>query len=319
MKQLTCEMCGSTDMAKNDGVYVCQTCGMKYSVEEAKKMMIEGTVDVQGTVKVDNSAFVEKYLANARRAKQKEDWEEAEKYYNMVEQNDPQNIEAVFYSAYAKARISLQQNDHNKRIAAFNVFGNSISVIDDYFDLTKSGEQIALVKRMSIDLMTMYSCQKVRVIVPSSTLNANNTVYESAKFPYTNRLLKASCEKFIESLEHIINSNDEAKKELASCLSDHKQKLPSFTTSGCYVATAVYGSYDCPQVWTLRRYRDDTLGATWYGRLFIRTYYAISPTLVKWFGNTNWFKKLWKGKLDCMVAKLQSNGVEDTPYEDKEW
>ena len=88
---------------------------------------------------------------------------------------------------------------------------------------------------------------------------------------------------------------------------------------GCYVATCVYGSYDCPQVWTLRRYRDDTLGSTWYGRLFIRTYYAISPTLVKWFGNTYWFKKLWKGKLDRMVAKLQSNGVEDTPYEDKNW
>ena len=81
MKQLTCEMCGSTDMTKQDGVYVCQTCGMKYSVEEAKKLMIEGTVDVQGTVKVDNSAFVEKYLANARRAKMKEDWEEVEKYY----------------------------------------------------------------------------------------------------------------------------------------------------------------------------------------------------------------------------------------------
>ena len=89
--------------------------------------------------------------------------------------------------------------------------------------------------------------------------------------------------------------------------------------SGCYVATCVYGSYDCPEVWTLRRYRDDTLGSTWYGRLFIRTYYAISPTLVKWFGKTNWFKKLWKGKLDRMVAKLQAKGVEDTPYEDKNW
>ena len=53
MKQLTCEMCGSTDLMKQDGVFVCQTCGMKYSVEEAKKMMIEGTVDVQGTVKVN--------------------------------------------------------------------------------------------------------------------------------------------------------------------------------------------------------------------------------------------------------------------------
>lgn len=91
------------------------------------------------------------------------------------------------------------------------------------------------------------------------------------------------------------------------------------SSGGCYVATCVYGSYDCPQVWTLRRYRDDTLGSTWYGRWFIRTYYAISPTLVKWFGNTNWFKKLWKGKLDRMVTKLHNNGVEDTPYKDKKW
>ena len=89
--------------------------------------------------------------------------------------------------------------------------------------------------------------------------------------------------------------------------------------SGCYVATCVYGSYDCPEVWTLRRYRDNTLAETWYGRLFIKTYYAISPTIVKWFGHTEWFKKMWQGKLDRMVAKLQANGVESTPYEDKKW
>ena len=41
MKQLTCEMCGSTELMKQDGVFVCQTCGTKYSVEEAKKMMVE--------------------------------------------------------------------------------------------------------------------------------------------------------------------------------------------------------------------------------------------------------------------------------------
>ena len=68
MKQLTCEMCGSTDLLKQDGVFVCQTCGLKYSVEEAKKMMIEGTVDIQGTVKVDNSALIAKHLVNAHRA-----------------------------------------------------------------------------------------------------------------------------------------------------------------------------------------------------------------------------------------------------------
>ena len=88
---------------------------------------------------------------------------------------------------------------------------------------------------------------------------------------------------------------------------------------GCYVATAVYGSYDCPQVWTLRRFRDYTLAETWYGRAFIRTYYAVSPTLVKWFGNTQWFKKMWKGTLDKMVRRLNEQGVENTPYEDKNW
>lgn len=77
--------------------------------------------------------------------------------------------------------------------------------------------------------------------------------------------------------------------------------------------------YDCPQVWTLRRYRDYTLAETWYGRAFIRTYYAISPTLVKWFGHTEWFRKMWKGKLDRMVANLNAEGVEDTPYVDQEW
>ena len=56
MKRLTCEMCGSTDIVKQDGLFVCQSCGTKYSVEEARKMMIEGTVDVSGsTVKIDNS------------------------------------------------------------------------------------------------------------------------------------------------------------------------------------------------------------------------------------------------------------------------
>ena len=104
-----------------------------------------------------------------------------------------------------------------------------------------------------------------------------------------------------------------------------KQIDPSYvrpkktSSGGCYVATAVYGSYDCPQVWTLRRYRDYTLSETWYGRAFIHTYYAVSPTLVKWFGETEWFKNMWKPKLDRMVKELNEKGVADTPYQDRHW
>ena len=95
--------------------------------------------------------------------------------------------------------------------------------------------------------------------------------------------------------------------------------LPTQKSGGCYVATAVYGSYDCPEVWTLRRFRDNILAKNFLGRLFIMLYYAVSPTLVKWFGETQWFRNMWKPVLDNKVKKLNLNGVEDTPYNDRQW
>lgn len=343
---------------KQDGAFVCQNCGMKYSVEEAKKMMIEGTVDVQGTVKVDNSAFVERYLQNARRAKQKEDWEETEKYYNMVEQNEPTNIEAIFYSSYGKAKTSLVEGDLYKRQAAFKVLQNCVSIIDDNFDIEKAEESKKILEEISADIFGM-AC--------------SNYVYNQRKNGYgivtwtdkkeTVELFNKLGYEFMVSLEHIAQKYSDEEKQSRKYYYELALKHAEFilqngnlanpqsfkdiimkyhkwineidpthavpvvasqaenkqSSGGCYVATAVYGSYDCPQVWTLRRYRDNTLAETWYGRMFIKTYYAISPTLVKWFGHTEWFKKMWKGKLDRMVSKLQNNGVESTPYEDKIW
>ncbi len=97
--------------------------------------------------------------------------------------------------------------------------------------------------------------------------------------------------------------------------SKSSQKSPC----GCYVATCVYGSYDCPEVWTLRRFRDDTLASSWYGRAFIHAYYAVSPTIVKWFGGTSRFKTFWKHRLDRLVDRLHEQGVESTPYDDRSW
>ena len=78
MKRLTCEMCGSTDIIKQDGVYVCQSCGTKYSVEEARKLMIEGTVEVKGTVKIDNNEQIQNYLTMAQNAFESDNYTEAE-------------------------------------------------------------------------------------------------------------------------------------------------------------------------------------------------------------------------------------------------
>lgn len=104
-----------------------------------------------------------------------------------------------------------------------------------------------------------------------------------------------------------------------SLLMNNKGNTASGKSGGCYVATAVYGSYDCPQVWTLRRYRDYKLANTWYGRAFVRTYYFVSPTLVKWFGNADWFVRFFKAVLDKKIKKLQELGYKSTSYIDKNW
>ena len=88
------------------------------------------------------------------------------------------------------------------------------------------------------------------------------------------------------------------------------------TGAGCYIATCVYGSYDCPQVWTLRRFRDHTLKRTAPGRAFVLCYYALSPTLVRKYGDITAFRVFWRKVLDRMVGRLNENGVADTRYED---
>ena len=88
------------------------------------------------------------------------------------------------------------------------------------------------------------------------------------------------------------------------------------STGGCYIATAVYGSYDCAEVWTLRRFRDEYLSKRIWGRCFIKVYYCISPKLVDVFGDCKLFNKMFKKPLDKMVERLNRKGVENTYYED---
>lgn len=53
------------------------------------------------------------------------------------------------------------------------------------------------------------------------------------------------------------------------------------SSSGCYIATMAYGSYDAPEVLVLRRFRDQKLARSVFGRWFIRVYYRYSPGLVE--------------------------------------
>lgn len=103
----------------------------------------------------------------------------------------------------------------------------------------------------------------------------------------------------------------------AGCSRNYRRK--THNTGGCYIATCVYGSYDCPEVWTLRRFRDQFLTRFYFGRLFIRFYYAVSPKIVERFGKYQCFQQPTKSILSLFIRFLRENGFADTPYHDVEY
>ena len=480
MKQLTCEMCGSTDLMKQDGVFVCQLCGMKYSVEEAKKMMVEETINVVGTVSIDNSASYDRIIELARDAYNDKRFDSAYDYYCQavdIRQDVFENVLRQGLSILAKdhihssipsscigrvdraigllkkmpegeernkvvlsalddlesactnaedllqeeedildaqkmatrspgdiladlgrpAFVASQNQAEDKRIERHNnaiqekiyaVWGRNKIIRDFHSEYVEkivdcadvnfqfkywfeddSQKAAELYPRMTLDVdeqkkllennnhvLFAVKYHKIDVLemlyAMGENLNRKGSSYVDNKLQDVSPLFAITAversddvkTKDLEVAKWLIDhglqidldekvgertllnseSNEEIKKIIIEKYPEMKDRVttapaPTSSGGGCYVATAVYGSYDCPQVWTLRRYRDYTLSKTWYGRTFVRTYYAVSPTLVKWFGHTERFKKMWKGKLDRMVAELQAEGVESTPYEDMVW
>lgn len=346
MKALQCEMCGSQDLVKDGGVFVCQSCGTKYTVEEAKKMMVEGTVDVKGTVKVDTSDELKNLYEIARRAKDAENSENAAKYYDMILIKDPSSWEANYYVVYFK---SMGCKIAEIWSAASDMTNCQSSVIQ----LIKDNENDETLQKAALTEISLRN-----TLISSMLFNAAKSHYEGIDSSIQHNYIQEYCNNASASAQIMYNFGDEVEAKFEGKYSDisiqgwkggidiHKEYVkylqdktgniniinsygdkirkydssytnPNVDTSACYVATAVYGSYDCPEVWTLRRFRDFTLDETWYGRLFIKAYYSISPTFVKHLGNVKFFKSRGKKLLDRWVAILNRKGYENTPYKDK--
>jgi len=77
-------------------------------------------------------------------------------------------------------------------------------------------------------------------------------------------------------------------------------KEPS-SSSGCFIATAVYGSYDAYEVLALRRWRDSSLSNTNIGQRFIKLYYKVSPSIALWIEGKSLISMFTKKLLDVFI------------------
>ena len=91
------------------------------------------------------------------------------------------------------------------------------------------------------------------------------------------------CSKWNNIVNGILEEQKEEEKAVSISQKQESQQPPqqSSQKEGCYIATAVYGSYDAPEVLVLRRFRDNVLKKSRGGRMFIKIYYALSPGLAE--------------------------------------
>ena len=91
MQIIECEMCGSNRLIKTGGVYQCEHCGTKYTPEEAKKLIISGTVEV-----VKGNAEKERLLSNAKKHLALGHYHTASQLYSTLIDDYPDDPRAYF-------------------------------------------------------------------------------------------------------------------------------------------------------------------------------------------------------------------------------
>ena len=123
MKKIVCDLCESTEFTKEGGFFICQGCGTKYSLEEAKGMMreVEGAGPVSTGAPVTavpmgnpNQQQIDNLLLLATNAYSASNNEETEKYCNRAIEYDAMCYKAWFLKAKA---IGWSSTIQNSRIA----------------------------------------------------------------------------------------------------------------------------------------------------------------------------------------------------------
>ena len=131
MKKIVCELCESTEFAKEGGMFVCQGCGTKYTPDEAKAMMkeVEGGAApapvVGGAPTVNpNQQQIDNLLVLATNAFEASNNQETEGYCNKIIELDVTCYKAWllkgqaigWQSTYGKPRVEEGANAMRKAV-----------------------------------------------------------------------------------------------------------------------------------------------------------------------------------------------------------
>lgn len=150
------------------------------------------------------------------------------------------------------------------------------------------------------------------VVMPMS-INAflnDKGLVNRGRCPYTGQRIDSSFPKWTYMNNRSIYVSHEGYAIMQKEDDEEYEKImghpaPKKKTGGCYIATVCYGNEFAPEVLTLKVYRDEILSKSFFGRTFIKVYYAISPSIARHLQNRNRINNFLRiNILDKIVNKI---------------
>ncbi|UCH12656.1 MAG: hypothetical protein JSW18_01540 [Candidatus Omnitrophota bacterium] len=116
---------------------------------------------------------------------------------------------------------------------------------------------------------------------------------ERFRCPYCGKLTRPY-ERYCDFCEHDISKfKDKLEKE-------EREKA-------CFIATAAYGTPFAKEIDVLRDWRDNTLSKNFFGVLFVKFYYKISPPIARFISKRRILRKLVRIVLKSFVMVLRKS------------
>lgn len=81
---------------------------------------------------------------------------------------------------------------------------------------------------------------------------------------------------------------------------------------GCFIATASFGTPVAYEINELRYWRDTKLSGSRFGRLFISTYYTLSPPIAKLIAKNAFMKKVIRSLLRPLISYVKKTNQNDS-------
>lgn len=242
MKKIVCDLCECTEFTKEGGFFICQGCGTKYSLEEAKSMMkeVEGSAPVSSGTPVasvllgnPNQQQLDNILVLATTAYEASNYKEAENYCNRAIELDVMAYKAWFLKAKAVGWSSKTGNLRIEEAAHSFCKAIDFAPVEEKEDVKK--QSIEELKQLGLALASLRKNNFIRTIAADEVdgFSADMKVLiESLTVLLAHGNAISMPEGYLESIANIMAEG--AKSALANVKKVYDGKLGNFETKMDY-------------------------------------------------------------------------------------